>query len=72
MSMLMNIQQIMARASQIMQSINSPQMLIQQFLPGVPQEMQNDPNKIIEWLQQTGKVSANQLQIARQMSGMKR
>ena len=62
-------QNVLARASQMMQSMQNPQQLIQQFLPGVPAEIQYDPNQIINWLQQTGKVTPQQIQMAQQMMG---
>ena len=64
-------QNVLARASQMMQSMTNPQQLIQQFLPGVPAEIRNDPNQIINWLQQTGKVSPQQIQMAQQMMGQR-
>ena len=59
---------IMNQAQQMMQNMN-PQALIQRFLPNVPQQIRNDPNQIISWLQQTGRVTPEMMQQAQQMMG---
>jgi hypothetical protein len=63
------MQNVMAQASQMMQQIQNPQQLLQRFLPGVPAEIRNDPNQIINWLQQSGRITPQQIQMARQMMG---
>lgn len=63
------MQKIMAQASEIMQSFQNPQQLISRMMPGVPAEIRNDPNQIISWLQQTGKVTPQMMQMAQQMMG---
>ena len=63
------MQKIMAQANQMMQQFQNPQQLISRILPGVPAEIRNDPNRIISWLQQTGKISEQQIQMAQQMMG---
>lgn len=65
----MYMQNIMNKASQMMQQFQNPQQLLQQVLPGVPEGIRNDPNQIISWLQQNGKISEQQIQMARQMMG---
>lgn len=65
----MYMQNIMNKASQMMQQFQNPQQLLQQVLPGVPAGIRNDPNQIISWLQQNGKISEQQIQMARQMMG---
>lgn len=62
-------QNILARAQQMMQQMQNPQQMIQQFLPGVPAEIRNDPNQIINWLQQNGRITPQQIQMAQQMMG---
>lgn len=71
MNLLMNYHQILTRASQIAKMFWNPQILIKNCLPDVPQEMQSDPNKIIDWLQQTGKVSPDDVQLVNRIAGMK-
>lgn len=63
------MQKIMAQASEMMQSFQNPQQLISRIMPGVPAEIRNDPNQIISWLQQTGKVTPQMMQMAQQMMG---
>ena len=63
------MQKIMSQASQMMQSFQNPQQLISRVLPGVPAEIRNDPNQIISWMQQTGKVTPEQIRQAQQMMG---
>lgn len=55
---------ILDRARSIMASMQNPAQLLQQYLPGVPQEIANDPNQIINWLQQTGRITPDQIQMA--------
>lgn len=60
---------ILDRARSIMASMQNPAQLLQQYLPGVPQEIANDPNQIINWLQQTGRITPDQLQMASRLMG---
>lgn len=60
---------IMGAPMQAQQMMN-PQQIVARCIPGIPQEIQNDPGRIIDWLQQTGRVSQQQVQMARQMMGM--
>ena len=61
------IQSVMERARSMMQN---PQQTLRQFLPGLPEDMANDPNANLNWLQQTGRVSPQQMQTAQQISRM--
>lgn len=65
------MQKIMAQARQMMQQFQNPQQLISRIMPGVPAEIRNDPNQIISWLQQTGKITQDQIQMAQQMMGQR-
>ena len=60
---------ILDRARSIMASMQNPAQLLQQYLPGVPQEIANDPNQIINWLQQTGRITPDQIQTASLVMG---
>lgn len=62
------LQNVMARAQQIAGNMN-PQQLVNQYFPDAPMEIRNDPNQLIGWLQQTGKVNPQMIQMARQMMG---
>ena len=63
------VQNAMQRAQQMANSFQNPQQMVQQFFPDAPEEVRNDPNQLINWLQQTGKVNPQAVQIARQMLG---
>ena len=63
------IQNVMARAQQIAGSVQNPQQIVSQYFPDAPMEIRNDPNQLIGWLQQTGKVNPQMVQMARQMMG---
>ena len=67
----MIMQNIMNRANMMMKQLQNPQQLVRQMMPGIPEEIQNDPNKIISWMQQNGKITEQQIQMARQMMGQK-
>lgn len=67
----MMMQNIMNRANQMMKQLQNPQQLVRQMMPGIPEEIQSDPNKIINWMQQNGKITEQQIQMARQMMGQK-
>ena len=60
---------VLQRAQQIAGSFQNPQQMIQQMIPGLPPGMQNDPNQIIQWLQQTGRVSPQAVQMAMSLMG---
>ena len=54
---------------QQMMGMQSPQQMVSRFLPNIPAEIQNDPGKILSWMQQSGMVTQEQIQRARQMMG---
>jgi len=61
------LQSVLERARSMMQN---PQQALRQFLPGLPEQIANDPNQIINWLQQTGRVTPQQIQTAQQIQQM--
>ena len=63
------LQGVMQRAQQMAQSFGNPQQMVQQYFPDAPAEAQSDPNQLLGWLQQTGKVTPQMVQIARSMMG---
>ena len=71
-SFINNLQAAIERAKQIMQSTQNPQQFVSQYLPGVPANIANDPNQIMNWLQQTGRVNPQLVQMANQIAGMMR
>ena len=60
---------VMQRAQQLASSFQNPQQLVQQFFPDAPAEIQGDPDQLLGWLQQTGRVNPQMVQMARQMMG---
>ena len=61
------LQSVLDRARSMMQN---PQQALRQMVPGLPENIANDPNQIIGWLQQTGRISPQQIQTAQQLMGM--
>ena len=61
------MQRVMNQASQMMQQFQNPQQLVSRMMPGIPEEIRNDPNQIISWMQQTGKITQEQIRMAQQM-----
>ena len=64
------LQGIVERAKQMMQAMQNPQQAIRQFIPGLPENISQDPNAIINWLQQTGRVNPQMIQTAQQLQQM--
>ena len=63
------LQNVMQRAQQIASSFRDPQQMVQRYFPDAPAEISGDPEQLIGWLQQTGKVNPQTVQMARQMLG---
>ena len=63
------LQKVMAQANQMAQQFQNPQQLIQQIMPDIPPEIRNNPQQIINWMQQNGRISPQQVQMAQQMMG---
>lgn len=63
------VQGVMQRAQQIAASFQNPQQMVRQYFPDAPAEVSNDPNQLLGWLQQTGRVNPQMVQMARQMMG---
>ena len=54
------------RAGAIMQAIRNPQAFVRQMIPDLPEEIANDPNRILQYLQETRGVTNEQI---RQIAG---
>ena len=61
------LQSVVERARGMMQN---PMYAVRQMIPGLPDNIANDPNQIITWLQQTGRVSPQMIQTAQQLQQM--
>lgn len=64
------IQGVVDRARQLMQSMRDPRQFVRQYIPGVPDEIAGDPNQILNWMQQTGKINPQLMQTAQQLRQM--
>ena len=63
------MQNIMQRAQQMASSFQNPQQMIQQYFPNAPMEVRGDPEQMVNWMQQSGMVTPQMVQMARQMMG---
>ena len=63
------LQGAMQRAQQLAQQFQNPQQMVMQCFPDAPAEVQGDPDQLLGWMQQTGKVNPQMVQMARQMMG---
>lgn len=63
------LQGVMQRARQIAQSFQNPAQMVRQYFPDAPESISGDPEQLIGWLQQTGRVNPQMVQMARQMMG---
>lgn len=54
------------KVNQIMQSMQNPAAFVKQQFPDIPDNILNDPNQILHYLQQTRNISNEQIQ---QMTG---
>ena len=63
------LQGVIQRAQQMAQQFGNPEQLVNRFFPNAPMEVRNDPDALVNWLQQSGQVSPQMVQMARQMMG---
>ena len=57
------------QAQQLAGVLGNPQGLVQRFFPDAPQEVAGDPEQLLGWMQQTGRVNPQMVQMVRQMTG---
>ena len=60
---------IFGQMQQLANSFQNPQQLVNRFFPDAPAEISNDPDQLVNWLQQTGRVNPQMVMMARQMMG---
>lgn len=46
----------------LMQAMRNPAAFVKQYLPDIPPQIQNDPNQILSYLQQTRHISNQDIQ----------
>lgn len=52
----------------IMQAMMNPAAFVKQYFPDIPENIQSNPNQILEYLQRTRGISNQQIQQAQQMA----
>ena len=62
-------QGFLQRAQQMASNFQNPQQMVQRCFPDAPAEVSGDPEQLLAWMQQTGKVTPQMVQMARQMVG---
>lgn len=62
-------QGMMQKAQQLAGSFQNPQQLVQRFFPDAPAQVTNNPEQLLNWMKQTGKVNDQQIQMVRSMIG---
>ena len=60
---------IFGRMQQLAGMLQNPQQLVQKYFPDAPAEVSGNPEQLLQWMQQTGKVNPQMVQMARQMMG---
>lgn len=60
---------IFGRMQQLAGMLQNPQQLVQKYFPDAPAEVSSNPEQLLQWMQQTGKVNPQMVQMARQMMG---
>ena len=63
------MQGVMQRARQLAGMFQNPQQIVQQYFPNAPEEVRNDPDALVNWMQQSGMVDPQMVAMARQMVG---
>ena len=63
------VQNVIQQAQRLAGSLQNPQEMVKRYFPDAPAEVTGDPEQLLGWLQQTGKVNPQMVQTARQMIG---
>lgn len=58
---LFNLINAYQRANQLLQSLQNPAAFVKQQFPDVPDNILNDPNQVLQYLQRTRNISSDQL-----------
>jgi len=60
---------ILGRAQQLAGMLQNPANLVRQYFPDAPAEVSGNPDSLLGWMQQTGRVNPQAVQMVRQMIG---
>lgn len=60
---------IFGRMQQLAGMFRNPQAMVAQVFPDAPAEVSGNPEQLLQWMQQTGKVNPQMVQMARGMMG---
>jgi hypothetical protein len=60
---------LMGRVQQLANMFQNPGQMIRQVFPDAPEDVRGDPNQLLQWMQSTGKVNPQVVQMARQIMG---
>ena len=60
---------VFQRMQQLAGMFQNPQQMVQQYFPNAPEEARNDPEALMNWMQQSGMVNPQMINMARQMMG---
>lgn len=60
---------IMRQAQQLAGMFQNPQQMVQRFFPDAPANVQGNPDQLLQWMQQTGRVNPQMVQMVRSMVG---
>lgn len=63
------MQGVMQKAQQLAGTLQNPQQLVQRFFPDAPAQVANNPEQLLNWMKQTGRVNDQQIQMVRSMIG---
>ena len=62
-----NMQAVMQQAQQLQQAMQNSQRFVQQYFPDAPADAQNDPDKILQYLIDSGRITRQQINQILQM-----
>ena len=69
MTMNQGMNGLFGRAQQLAGILQNPQTLVQRYFPDAPADVSGDPEQLLGWMQQTGRVNPQMVQMVRQMVG---
>jgi len=61
------VQNLIQQAGQVYQTMQNPQAFVSQYFPFVPENIRNDPNMIMNYMQQTGRITPQQIAFLNQI-----